>query len=106
MANGPGAGKRTVTIAATAGASARLRIVISGPAVDGGVEMTSSQVSLGPPAAPARYAGHLVSLDGTSMQAVVAGAGQRLALTIDLAQSGSAVTGTLTAAAAASGDGE
>ena len=88
MADGPGGGKRTVTIAATAGTSARLRIVISGPAVDGGVEMTSSQVSLGPPAAPARYAGRLVSLDGTSMQAVVAGAGQRLALTIDLAQSG------------------
>jgi DMSO/TMAO reductase YedYZ heme-binding membrane subunit len=105
MADGPG-GKRTVTIAATAGTSARLGIVISGPAVDGGVEMTSSQVSLGPPAAPARYAGHLVSLDGTSMQAVVAGAGQRLALTIDLAQSGSAVTGTLTAASAASGDEE
>jgi hypothetical protein len=40
------------------------------------------------------------------MQAVVAGAGQRLALTIVLAQSGSAVTGTLTAASAASGDEE
>lgn len=106
MADGAAAGKRTVTIAAAAGTSARLRIVISGPAVDGGVEMTSSQVSLGPPAAPARYAGHLVSLDGTAMQAVVAGAGQRLALTIDLAQSGGAVTGTLTAAPAASGAGE
>jgi Ferric reductase like transmembrane component len=106
MADGPGAGKRTVTIAATAGTSARLRIVISGPAVDGGVEMTSSQVSLGPPATPARYAGHLVSLDGTAMQAAVAGAGQRLTLTIDLAQSGSAVTGTLAAVPAASGDGE
>ena len=106
MADGPGSGKRTVTIAATSGTSVRLRIVISGPAVAGGVEMASSQLSLGPPAAPARYAGRLVSLDGTAMQAIVTGAGQRLALTIDLAQSGSAVTGTLAAAQAASGDGE
>ena len=40
------------------------------------------------------------------MQAVVSGAGQQLALAIDLAQSGAAVTGTLTAARATSGDGE
>jgi hypothetical protein len=106
MANGPGSGERTVTIAAASGTSARLRIVISGPAVAGGVEMTRSQVSLGPPAAPARYAGRLVSLDGTAMQAIVTGAGQRLALAIDLAQSGSTVTGTLTAVRATSGDGE
>jgi hypothetical protein len=106
MANGPASGERTVTIAATSGTSARLRIVISGSAVAGGVEMTRSQVSLGPPAAPARYAGRLVSLDGTAMQAIVTGAGQRLALAIDLAQSGSTVTGTLTAVRATSGDGE
>ena len=31
MANGPGSGERTVTIAAASGTSARLRIVISGP---------------------------------------------------------------------------
>jgi hypothetical protein len=106
MANGPASGERTVTIAAASGTSARLRIVISGSAVAGGVEMTRSQVSLGPPAAPARYAGRLVSLDGTAMQAIVTGAGQRLALAIDLAQSGSTVTGTLTAVRATSGDGE
>ena len=62
--------------------------------------MTASLVSLGPPAAPARYTGRLVSLNGTAMQAVVSGAGQRLALAIDLAQSGTAVTGTLVAAPA------
>jgi len=97
MANGPGSGQRTVTIDASSGSAARLRIVISGPAVAGGVEMTGSQVSLGPPAAPSRYTGHLVSLDGTAMQAIVAGSGQRLALAIDLSQSGAAVTGTLNA---------
>lgn len=106
MANGPASGERTVTIAATSGTSTRLRIVISGPAVAGGVEMTRSQVSLGPPTVPARYAGRLVSLDGTTMQAIVSGAGQRLALAIDLAQSGGTVTGTLTAVRATSGDGE
>jgi DMSO/TMAO reductase YedYZ heme-binding membrane subunit len=106
MTNGPGSAERTVTIDATSGSAARLRIVISGPAIAGGVEMTGSQVSLGPPSAPARYAGRLVSLDGTAMQAVVAGAGQRLVLTVDLIQSGSAVTGTLTAARSASGEGE
>jgi len=94
---GPGSGNRTVTIDVASGTAARLRIVVSGPAVPGGVQMTNSQVSLGPPAAPARYTGHLVSLNGTAMQAVVSGAGQRLALAIDLAQSGTAVTGTLTA---------
>ena len=94
---GPGSGNRTVTIDTVSGTAARLRIVVSGPAVPGGVEMTGSQVSLGPPAAPARYTGHLVSLNGTAMQAVVSGSGQRLALAIDLAQSGAAVTGTLMA---------
>ena len=94
---GPGSGNRTVTIDVASGTAARLRIVVSGPAVPGGVEMTGSQVSLGPPAAPARYTGHLVSLNGAAMQAVVSGSGQRLALAIDLAQSGAAVSGTLAA---------
>lgn len=109
MTNGPGSGERTVTIDATSGSTARLRIVISGPAIADGVEMTGSQVSLGPPAAHDRYTGRLVSLDGTAMQAVVAGAGQRLALAVSFTQSGSTVTGTLTGTAAqsvASGGGQ
>jgi hypothetical protein len=97
---GPASGQRTVTIDMASGTAARLRIVVSGPAVPGGVEMTSSQVTLGPTTGPSRYAGRLVSLDGSVMQAVVAGAGQRLVLAIDLTQTGSSVTGTLTAAAA------
>jgi hypothetical protein len=101
---GPASGQRTVVIAAASGTALRLRIAVSGPAVPGGVEMTSSQVSLGPPASPARYAGRLVSLDGSVMQAVVSGAGQRLALAIDLSQSGSSVTGTLTAVLAQDGE--
>ena len=66
-ANGPGSGERTVTIAAASGTSARLRIVISGPAVAGGVEMTGSQVSLGPPGLPEiATALELVAFGGTS----------------------------------------
>ena len=38
------------------------------------------------------------------MQAVVSGAGQRLVLAIDLSQSGSSVTGTLTAVLAQEGE--
>lgn len=94
---GPASGERTVTIDAASGTTARLRIVISGPAVTGGVEMTASQVSLGPPAAPTRYTGRVVSLNGAAMQAIVSGAGQRLSLAIQLAQSGTSVTGTLAA---------
>ena len=101
---GTASGQRTVTIDTASGTAARLRIVVSGPAVPGGVEMTSSQVTLGPPAVPSRYAGRLVSLDGSTMQAVVTGAGQRLVLAINLTQSGNSVTGTLTAAAAQEGE--
>jgi sulfoxide reductase heme-binding subunit YedZ len=107
MGSGPGTGQRTVTIDAASGAAVRLRVVISGPAVQGGVEMTASEVSLGPPAAPSRYTGRLVALAGTAMQAVVSGAGQRLTLTVDLTQSGGSVTGTLAAApGGSSGEGE
>lgn len=103
---GPGDG-RTVIIDTASGTAARLRIAISGPAVPGGVRMTASQVSLGPPAAPQRYTGSLVALDGTSMRAIVSGGGQRLSLTIDLSQSGGTVTGMLAVAQApaASGSG-
>jgi hypothetical protein len=100
ITNGPGSGDQTVTLDMTSGTVARLRVVVSGPAVQGGVEMTSSEVSLGPPAAPAQYTGKLVTLNGTSMQAIVTGNGKRLALTINLTQSGSSVSGTMAAATA------
>jgi Ferric reductase like transmembrane component len=103
--SGPGSGQQTVTIDTASGTVARLRVVVSGPAVSGGVEMTGSQVTLGPPAAPARYTGHLVSLNGSAMQAVVSGSGQRLALAIQLSQSGTSVTGTLAAVPAQQGGG-
>jgi hypothetical protein len=80
------------------GSAVRLKIVISGPAVQGGVAMTASSVTVGPASAPARYAGHVVALDGSVIRATVSGAGQRLSLAVDLtSQTSTAVTGTVTA---------
>ena len=95
---GPASGDRTVTLAMADGAAVRLKIMISGPAVPGGVSMGASSVTLGPAPAPARYTGHVVTLEGSVMQATVSGAGQRLALAIELtSQTSTAVTGTVTA---------
>jgi len=98
FAPGPASGDRTVTIAMADGSAVRLKVVISGPAVQGGVSMSASSVTLGPASAPARYAGHVVALEGPVMQAAVSGAGQRLSLVIDLtSQTSTAVAGTVTA---------
>jgi hypothetical protein len=80
------------------GNAVRLKVVISGPAVPGGVTMAASSVTLGPASAPARYTGHVTVLAGSVMQAAVSGSGQRLSLAIDLtSQTSTAVTGTVTA---------
>ncbi len=102
FAPGPASGDRTVTLALADGNAVRLKIGISGPAVQGGVEMNASSVTLGPASAPARYAGHVAVLEGSVIQATVSGAGQRLSLAIDLtSQTSTTVTGTLTAQQAA-----
>jgi hypothetical protein len=98
LAPGPASGDRTVTLAMADGSAVRLKIVISGPTVQGGVTMSASSVTLGPGSAPSRYTGHVVVLEGSVMQATVSGAGQRLSLAIDLtSQTSAAVTGTVTA---------
>jgi sulfoxide reductase heme-binding subunit YedZ len=98
FAPGPASGDRTVTLAMADGSAVRLKIVISGPAVQGGVAMTASSVTLGPASAPARYTGHVIVLEGSVMQATISGAGQHLSLAIDLSsQTSTAVTGTVTA---------
>jgi ferric reductase like protein len=98
FAPGPSSGESTVTLAMANGSAVRLKIVISGPAVQGGVTMTASSVTLGPASAPARYTGHVVVLEGSVIQATVSGAGQRLSLAIDLtSQTSTAVSGTMTA---------
>ena len=98
FAQGPASGDSTVTLAMADGSAVRLKVVISGPAVQGGVAMTASSVTLGPASAPARYTGHVVVLEGSVIQATVSGAGQRLSLAIELtSQTSTAVTGTVTA---------
>ena len=97
FAPGPASGDSTVTLAMADGSAVRLKITISGPAVQGGVTMTASSVTLGPASAPARYTGHVVVLEGSVIQATVSGAGQRLSLAIDLtSQTSTTVTGTVT----------
>jgi hypothetical protein len=97
-ASGPASGDRTVTLVMADGNAVRLKIVISGPAAPGGVTMTASSVALGPASAPARYTGPVVALNGSLMQAVVSGAGERLSLVIDLtSQTSVAVAGTVSA---------
>jgi hypothetical protein len=98
FAPGPASGDSTVTLAMADGSAVRLKVVITGPAVQGGVAMTASSVTLGPASAPARYTGHVVVLEGSVIQATVSGAGQRLSLAIDLtSQTSTAVTSTFTA---------
>lgn len=102
---GPGAasGYRTVTLTMTDGNAVRLKVAISGPAVSGGVNMTTSSVTLGPASAPAEYTGRIADLEGTVMQAIVSGNGQRLALAISLtSQTSTTVAGTVAAQVAPS----
>jgi sulfoxide reductase heme-binding subunit YedZ len=95
---GPAGEDRTITLAMADGSAVRLKIVISGPAVQGGVSMTASSVTLGPASAPARYTGNVVVLTRSEIQATVSGAGRRLALAIDLTSlTSTTVTGTVTA---------
>jgi hypothetical protein len=71
----------------------RLTIVLTGqPADDGGVDLTGSQVVMGP------YQGHVSQLSGTSMVAdLTSGSGATMTATIDLqlVPGQSTVTGTV-----------
>ena len=98
FAPGPAAGDRTVSLAMENGTAVRLKVTISGPAVQGGVQMSASSVALGPASAPARFTGRVVLLDGSVIQATVSGDGQRLTLAIELtSQTSTTVTGVMTA---------
>ena len=76
--NPDGNGEVTVTIAGTftGAGNGHLDIVLTGrPADDGGgVELTGSQVSLGPNAEPAAYQGQVTQLHGTTLAARVSDA--------------------------------
>jgi hypothetical protein len=91
------------------GARGALEVRIFGRSVpDGGVSMTTSRVTLGPPSTPSLFRGQIVALQGTQFAARVSSADGRAltlraALRIDPSES---VTGVLTAVAARGGGGE
>jgi hypothetical protein len=90
-----------VTIAGTltGSESGRLAIVLTGqPADGGGVELTASQVSLGPPGAPSEYRGPVSRLQGSTVVASLSSAaGAAVAATVVLQLGGpnGTVTGTV-----------
>ena len=69
------------------------------PLNDGGVEMTSSAVTLGTPAKPTMYRGRVTALAGTSIEARVSSTPGSLVLLarLQINPSSGSVTGTLTA---------
>jgi hypothetical protein len=95
-----GSGTTTVTLAGQATDPVAFHVAISGPATDGGVQMTSSQVSFGPTASPQQYTGQVTSLNGSNIDATVTdSAGAKVALSLDVSLSGTALSGSLTASA-------
>jgi sulfoxide reductase heme-binding subunit YedZ len=80
------------------GSDGKLSIVLTGqPADGGGVQLTGSQVRLGPPTAASEYQGHVSQLEGSTVVATVSdAAGQTLSLTAHLQLGpGTGVTGTV-----------
>ncbi len=80
----------------------RLTIVLAGqPAGGGGVELTGSQVTLGPSAVPSQFQGHVTQLDGSTLVADLTDAnGNAATVTVQLqiGADSSAVGGTVTVA--------
>jgi hypothetical protein len=82
--------------------------LVGQPLEGGGVALTQSAISLGPPIQPQLFGGKLISLQGTQMQASVANAeGQSVPLTLNLSidQESQTVTGTLHSHGSPSGRG-
>lgn len=77
----------------------RLRIRIQGqPISGGGVQMTSSRVTLGPADNPDQYSGHVTALQGSEIAASIAGRGSAFSLLARLQlPGGGGVTGTVSA---------
>lgn len=89
----------TVTISGSAQAPVVFQVVISGQALgDGGVQMTSSQVTFGPTAQANLYQGTVTGLNGPDISATVSDqAGSSINLSLRLSINGGNITGTLTA---------
>ena len=82
----------------TGGASGTLRLRVAGdPAAGGGVIMRRSAVTLGPPRNPGQLQGRIVSLQGSSLEALVGSAdGRAERLRVDLQLSDTAAGGSIT----------
>ena len=105
------AGTTTITIDAdlSGGAQGTLRLVLRGSALpDGGVRMTTSRASMGPPGQPDRYQGEITGLAGSRVVATLHGSGgQQLTVvaSLHIDPQSNAVSGTVQAANAAVGQG-
>jgi hypothetical protein len=107
VTNADGGSTATVTIdgTLTGGAQGSLKVVLKGNAIDGGgVQMTSSTVTLTGSSPPVTYTGSVRSLRGGTIAAVVRSeSGSTVTLTMDLRVDDAAgtATGTVTAAVGA-----
>jgi hypothetical protein len=89
------------------GATGVLTIDLTGqPLEGGGVLLDTSQVTLGPPQQPSVYQGTVVALDGGRIVADLRSAGRpnlQVTMTVQTDRSGTKLTGSLRAQAAATG---
>jgi hypothetical protein len=76
----------------------RLRLRIAGdPAAGGGVLMRRSAVTLGPPGTPGQLQGRIVSLQGSTLEALVGSSnGRAERLRVDLQLNDTGASGTVT----------
>jgi hypothetical protein len=100
--SGPdGSGLVSVTISGSLHGSQNgvLTIVLTGqPASGGGVQLTGSQVRLGPVSAPGEYQGHVTQLSGSTLVADLTSAGGApltATIVLQVTEGQSAVTGTV-----------
>jgi hypothetical protein len=71
-------------------------VIIGSASPEGGVEMSSSSVSFGPPSSPQMYTGTITGLEGSAMRLSLRDEfGNPLELQLDVTISGSDVTGRL-----------
>jgi sulfoxide reductase heme-binding subunit YedZ len=105
-----GSGRVTLELpmSMSGGGEGSLDVRITGQPVGGGVAMTQSSVSLGPPGQPSLYTGRLLALHGSRMVATVSStSGDSLQLQINLSidQAGGTVAGTVQVQAGPGGSG-
>jgi methionine sulfoxide reductase heme-binding subunit len=99
--NRNGAALIDIALRLSGASHARLDVRLEGqPLYGGGVRVQRSQVTLGPPADPARYIGHVVTLDNTRLDARVQpehGRAVRVHAILDLGGGGDRVSATVSA---------